>query len=315
MTSTRSSQVGDVATYSYCGRVFSPKNRTFRTDMEGLDKLAASGRLEATTNSLSFVSFLDDFRVFQLTNIWDDIGGIQSRSDPKIYVVQTATKVVERCILMTTDPGDLVLDPTCGSGTSAYVAEQWGRRWITIDTSRVALALARARIMGARYSYYLLADSREGQIKEAEASGNAPSSQPVNGNIRHGFVYERVPHITLKSIANNAEIDVIWEKWQAELEPLREKLNKTLRRSGRNGRPRVRPTPRGRARPKNCTPIGGKPGSPGRRKSTPPSPPRPSSNTCTTSPIPTRKRSVSPAASRWRAFRPIASWALARTTS
>ena len=117
---------------------------------------------------------------------------------------------------MTTDPGDLVLDPTCGSGTTATVAEQWGRRWITIDTSRVALALARARIMGARYPFYLLADSREGQIKEAEVTRTAPSSQPVHGNIRHGFVYERVPHITLKSIANNAEIDVIWDKWQAD---------------------------------------------------------------------------------------------------
>jgi hypothetical protein len=132
-------------------------------------------------------------------------------------------------ILMATDPGDLVLDPTCGSGTTAYVAEQWGRRWITIDTSRVALALARARIMGARYPYYLLADSA------ARASSRKPKSpaprrvrSPVHGNIRHGFVYERVPHITLKSIANNAEIDVIWEKWQEKLEPLREKLNAAL---------------------------------------------------------------------------------------
>ena len=122
---------------------------------------------------------------------------------------------------MATDPGDLVLDPTCGSGTTAYVAEQWGRRWITIDTSRVALALARARIMGARYPFYLLADSREGQQKEAEVTRSAPSSQPVYGNIAHGFVYERVPHITLKSIANNAEIDVIWEAAQDKLEPLR----------------------------------------------------------------------------------------------
>ena len=130
---------------------------------------------------------------------------------------------------MTTDPGDLVLDPTCGSGTTAYVAEQWGRRWITIDTSRVALALARARIMGARYPYYLLADSREGQLKEAEVRRTAPSSQPTHGNIRHGFVYERVPHITLKSIANNAEIDVIWEQWQEKLEPLRGQLQKMLK--------------------------------------------------------------------------------------
>jgi len=129
---------------------------------------------------------------------------------------------------MTTDPGDLVLDPTCGSGTTAYVAEQWGRRWITIDTSRVALALARARIMGARYPYYILADSREGQLKEAELTRKAPSSTPTYGNIRQGFVYERVPHITLKSIANNAEIDVIWEKFQEKLEPLRHQLNQTL---------------------------------------------------------------------------------------
>jgi adenine-specific DNA-methyltransferase len=131
---------------------------------------------------------------------------------------------------MTTDTGDLVLDPTCGSGTTAYVAEQWGRRWITIDTSRVALALARARIMGARYPFYLLADSREGQLKEAEITRTAPSSQPVHGNIRHGFVYERVPHITLKSIANNAEIDVIWEKWHAKLGSVREQLNAELRK-------------------------------------------------------------------------------------
>jgi adenine-specific DNA-methyltransferase len=153
--------------------------------------------------------------------MWNDVAG----ASDKIYVVQTAQAVIERCILMTTDPGDLVLDPTCGSGTTAYVAEQWGRRWITIDTSRVALALARARIMGARYPFYLLADSREGQLKEAEITRSVAPSTPVRGNIRLGFVNERVPHVTLKSIANNAEIDVIWDKWQASLEPLREGLN------------------------------------------------------------------------------------------
>ena len=115
-----------------------------------------------------------------------------------------------------------MLDPTCGSGTTAYVAEQWGRRWITIDTSRVALALARARIMGARYPYYILADSKDGQLKEAELSRRAPSEMPTYGNLRQGFVYERVPHITLRDIANNAEIDVIWEEYQETLEPLRE---------------------------------------------------------------------------------------------
>ncbi|MCZ2157415.1 MAG: site-specific DNA-methyltransferase, partial [Bryobacterales bacterium] len=148
-----------------------------------------------------------------------------------IYVVQISTSIVERCILMATDPGDLVLDPTCGSGTTAFVAEQWGRRWITIDTSRVALALARARLMGARYPYYLLADSREGQLKEAEITRSAPSEAPTHGNVRQGFVYERVPHITLKSIANNAEIDVIWETYQPKLEHLRANLNAALGKS------------------------------------------------------------------------------------
>src|SRR5271156_3550023 len=140
-----------------------------------------------------------------MSNWWDGLGGAPNQ----VYVVQTNVELVKRCILMTTDPGDLVLDATCGSGTTAYVAEQWGRRWITVDTSRVALALARARIMGARYPYYLLADSPEGQVKDAEATRTVPSSQPVRRDIRQGFVYERVSHITLRSIANNAEIDVI----------------------------------------------------------------------------------------------------------
>ena len=107
---------------------------------------------------------------------------------------------------MTTDPGDLVLDPTCGSGTTAYVAEQWGRRWITIDTSRVALALARTRLMAAKYPYYLLADSPEGIKKEAELTGQLPPPHKTEDDIRKGFVYKRVPHITLKSIANNPDI-------------------------------------------------------------------------------------------------------------
>ena len=155
---------------------------------------------------------------------------VRFRAGPtrKVYVVQTSTRLVERCLVMATDPGDLVLDPTCGSGTTAYVAEQWGRRWITIDTSRVALALARARVMGARYPYYLLSDSPEGRQKEAELSRKTPSESPTAGAVRQGFVYERVPHITLKSIANNAEIDVIHENHQAKLEPLREALNTAL---------------------------------------------------------------------------------------
>jgi adenine-specific DNA-methyltransferase len=170
---------------------------------------------------------MPDFIAQSANNIWTDVG----TTSEKKYVVETGPAVIQRCLLMSTDPGDLVLDPTCGSGTTATVAEQWGRRWITIDTSRVALALARARIMGARYPFYLLADSREGQLKEAEVTRSAPSTQPVQGNIRHGFVYERVPHITLKSIANNAEIDVIWDQWQTKLEPLRESLNAALKKT------------------------------------------------------------------------------------
>lgn len=202
----------------------------WKTSATGMRRLNMSKRIGLAGNTLSYVRYIDDFPVYPLNNSWDDTVTAGFSSD-KIYVVQTNTKVIERCLLMTTAPGDLVLDPTCGSGTTAYVAEQWGRRWITIDTSRVALALARARVMGARYSYYLLADSKEGQHKEAEITNCAPSSKPTYGDIRHGFVYERVPHITLKSIANNAEIDVIWEKYQRRLEPLRAELNNALGKS------------------------------------------------------------------------------------
>ena len=141
---------------------------------------------------------------------------------------ETNPKVIERCLLMTTDPGDLVLDPTCGSCTTAYVAEQWGRRWITCDTSRVALALARTRLMSAKYPYYLLSDSPEGIEKESKLTGKMPPEHKTEEDIRKGFVYKRVPHVTLKSIANNAEIDSIWEKHQQTLEPLREELNGAL---------------------------------------------------------------------------------------
>jgi adenine-specific DNA-methyltransferase len=212
------------------GQMFRPGKGYWKTTERGLVRLRASSRLKPIGNSLMYRRYLDDFSVSPLNNIWQDVF-FTGFTDEKVYVVQTASQIIARCILMTTDPGDLVLDPTCGSGTTATVAEQWGRRWITIDTSRVALALARARIMGARYPFYLLADSRDGQVKEAEVTRTAPSSQPVQGNIRHGFVYERVPHITLKSIANNAEIDVIWDQWQAKLEPLREKLNSALKRT------------------------------------------------------------------------------------
>ena len=211
--------------FDFQGQTFFPgANRHWGVVKEDLARVGRAGRIVVQKKQIRMRYFWDDYPVIRLGSIWSDVGGATG----KVYVVQTAPRVIERLILMTTDPGDLVLDPTCGSGTTAYVAEQWGRRWITIDTSRVALALARARIMGARYPYHLLADSREGQRKEAEVTRTAPSETPVHGNIRQGFVYERVPHITLKSIANNAEIDVIWEQFQETLEPLREQLNCTL---------------------------------------------------------------------------------------
>jgi len=232
MTSARSSNEGDLLSFEFRKQIYSPGRRTFRTNEKGLRIIEKANRIELRGINLSFVRYFQDFAFRPLSNFWNDVR-FSSRAEDKVYTVQTSSGVIQRCILMATDPGDLVLDPTCGSGTTATVAEQWGRRWITIDTSRVALALARARIMGARYPFYLLADSREGQQKEAEVTRTAPSSQPVHGNIRHGFVYERVPHITLKSIANNAEIDVIWDKWEEQLKPLREKFSEfSLKFSG-----------------------------------------------------------------------------------
>ena len=204
------------------GKTYNANPGWWKTSEGSMKRVRQADRLVATTSSIRYKRYLADFPVYSLDNLWDDTSGDTN----KIYVVQTAIGVIQRCILMATDPGDLVLDPTCGSGTTATVAEQWGRRWITIDTSRVALALARARIMGARYSYYLLADSKEGQVKEAEVTRTAASTKLVLNNIRMGFVYERVPHITLKSIANNAEIDVIWDKWEEKIRPIREEIGK-----------------------------------------------------------------------------------------
>jgi adenine-specific DNA-methyltransferase len=194
----------------------------------GMNRLAKAGRIHVAENSIQYVRFHTDFDVAIHGNIWTDTGS-GNFTDEKAYVVQTNAKVIERCILMATDPGDLVLDPTCGSGTTAYVAEQWGRRWITIDTSRVALALARTRLMASRYPWYLLADSREGQAKEADLQKRTLPDTPVRNDIRQGFVYERLPHITLKSIANNPLIDDIWGNWQAVLEPLRVALNQATK--------------------------------------------------------------------------------------
>ena len=234
------------------GKVFVSGKRWWGTPKESMHRLIRSGKVMHVGKRLRIARYLEDFAYSQLDNLWTGFGGQKNPT----YVVQTNVSIVQRCLLMATDPGDLVLDPTCGSGTTAYVAEQWGRRWITIDTSRVSLALARARIMGARYPFYLLADSPEGVEKEAEitrtdlptdptsrasggregAGSDAAAGNPLTdvrgssgqGSLRQGFVYERVPHITLKSIANNAEIDVIHERFQQRLEPLREQLNAAL---------------------------------------------------------------------------------------
>ena len=227
ITSSRPAGEGDVTRFEWFGKDFDPGKGTFKTTESGLTRLAKADRFQVTNKGkLNYRRFQKDFGYSPVANLWTDISGaVQSRSDPKIYVVQTSTSIVARCVLLSTDAGDLVLDPTCGSGTTAYVAEQWGRRWITTDTSRVALALARSRVMGARYPYYLLADSREGQLKEAEITGKTPFDRTTHSDVRQGFVCERVPHITLKSIANNTEVDVIWDEYQAKLEPLLQRLN------------------------------------------------------------------------------------------
>jgi adenine-specific DNA-methyltransferase len=207
ITNQRPAQGIDVREFWLNGQRFTPGAGTFRTDLEGLTRLGAAARLLPIGSTLTYLRYLDDFPFKPRNDVWDDTRQ-SGFGDPKTYVVRTGTKVIERCLLMTTDPGDLVLDPTCGSGTTAYVAEQWGRRWITIDTSRVALALARSRLMAAKYPYYLLADSEAGIRKEAEVIGQARSlsmAKPTN-DIRRGFVYERVPHVTLKSIAQNPDI-------------------------------------------------------------------------------------------------------------
>ena len=209
------------------GTPFLVRKGGWKTNSIGAGRLLKGRRLAGLGKTLTYVRYLEDFPAFPINNMWADTRQ-SGFGEAKTYVVQTAPRVVERCILMTTDPGDLILDPTCGSGTTAYVAEQWGRRWITIDTSRVALALARSRIMGARYPYYLLADSREGQRKQAHETRTAPKHAETYGRLRQGFVYERVPHITLKAIANNSEIDVIWERLHPAVDSALVRLNKVL---------------------------------------------------------------------------------------
>ena len=189
--------------FEFAGHKFFPSGgKSWKTNLEGMKKLLIANRLFFPGDSLRYKLYFDDYPVQELSHMWMDTQG----ATDKEYVVQTSTKVVERCLLMTTDPGDLVLDPTCGSGTTAYVAEQWGRRWITCDTSRVALALARTRLMAAKYPYYLLADSPQGIKKESKLTGKTPPDYKTERDIRKGFVYKRVPHLTLGSIANNPDI-------------------------------------------------------------------------------------------------------------
>lgn len=180
ITSQRPVGEGDLKSFDWQGRSFKPGKGTFKTDGNGLKRLARADRLGRRGTSLRYVRHLTDFSVVPFGNLWTDTVIAGSRSGEKTYIVQTAPDVIQRCILMTTDPGDLVLDPTCGSGTSAYVAEQWGRRWMTMDTSRVTLALARTRLMAARYPWYLLADSREGRAKEAALTQTVPPEAPVH---------------------------------------------------------------------------------------------------------------------------------------
>ncbi|MBN3949953.1 MAG: site-specific DNA-methyltransferase [Nostoc sp. NMS7] len=222
------SQGNEVVTFKFRGKRYAGG---WKTNLPGMERLTLCQRIVPSSNSLNYVRYLKDFTAYPINNYWS-IGGIQSRTDPKVYVVQTATEAIKRCILMTSDPGDLVLDPTCGSGTTAYVAEQWGRRWISIDTSRVALALARTRLMSAQYPYYLLTDSSEGIQKESEITGQLQQIQgKLEANIRKGFVYKRVPHVTLGAIANNPEIDTIHAEWQQQLDPIHTQLNQLLKKS------------------------------------------------------------------------------------
>ena len=217
--------------FNFQGREFNlrPGENWTAAYPDGMQRLVKAQRVGATDKRIGYKRFFNDFDKVVLNNLWSDTRG---EMDVK-YVVQTSEKVVERCVLSFSDPGDLVLDPTCGSGTTAVVAERWGRRWITVDTSRVALALARARLMGTRYPFFILSDSPEGQAKEAELSQTVPRTIETHGNIRLGFVNARVPHITLKSISNNSQIDVIWDTAAAKIAPLQKKLNDELKVSWR----------------------------------------------------------------------------------
>lgn len=198
----------------------------WKTNESGMARLKMAGRVAVAGKTIRYRRYLEDFSAYSITNSWHDTAG----SPGKVYVVQTSVKVVQRCMLMSTDPGDLVLDPTCGSGTTAMVAEEWGRRWITCDTSRVSLAVARTRILATRLPYYLLADSDDGRAKDMALTGVQPPDERPQLDVRHGFVYKRVPHVTLKAIANNEEIETISSEWQPRLDESRVILNALLKK-------------------------------------------------------------------------------------
>ena len=182
-----------------------PNNHWKASFPDGMNRLVYANRIHKAANSIQYVRFEDDFGYKPLTNLWTDTA-TGNFTETKTFVVQTSTKVIERCIQLSSDPGDLVLDPTCGSGTTAVSAEKLGRRWITCDTSRVALSLTRTRLISARLPYYLLADSHEGQISTAELNGTMVDTSDTSEDIRKGFVYKRVPHVTLRAIANSSEL-------------------------------------------------------------------------------------------------------------
>jgi adenine-specific DNA-methyltransferase len=199
--------------FEFRGKVYHPgPNSHWKTTVEGMWRLATADRIHEASSSIQYVRIASDYSYRELHNVWEDTSTGQF-TEEKLYAVQTATKVIERCILMTTDPGDLVFDPTCGSGTTAYCAEKWGRRWITCDTSRVALNIARQRLLTARFDYYELRDSERG-----------PGG---------GFIYESVPHITLESIAKNMEIDEIAAKYQPGMDAALAALNQALGKAWR----------------------------------------------------------------------------------
>ena len=216
------------------GLSYVPITGYWKTGVEGFARLIKGQRIERRGRMLSYVRFLDDFPVKPISNFWSDVR-FSSRSEDKTYVVQTAAKVIERCLLMTTDPGDLALDPTCGSGTTAYVAEQWGRRWISIDTSRVALALARQRLMTAKFEYFELRP-----LNDDDRRRNSSGTWLRNGGTEPKTLEcETVPHVTLKSIAQNSALDAIFVKRQPLLAEKLQALNTSLTKVSKDTRQKL----------------------------------------------------------------------------